>query len=66
MLLPNAELSALYGDQDPTRTLVASCQTGNRAAVDWLVLTSLGYDDVRIYDGSWAEWGANPGYPSEP
>ena len=60
-----AELSALYGDQDSQQTLVIYCQTGSRAAVDWLVLTGLGYDDVRLYDGSWAQWGADERYPTE-
>lgn len=57
------ELQALYGPPPQDQTLVVYCQTGSRASVDWLVLTMLGYDDVRIYDGSWSEWSANPKYP---
>lgn len=58
--LPADELRALYdgagvtGDQ-ATFTL---CQSGVRASHTWFVLTDLlGYDDVRMYDGSWVEYG---------
>ncbi len=49
-------------------TAGASCSTycliGWRASVAWLALTWLGFDDVRVYDGSWLEWGAG-GFPVE-
>ena len=66
LLLPEDELRALYGDPAPGQTLVTYCQTGSRASVDWLVLAKLGYADVRLYDGSWSEWSANPSNPVEP
>lgn len=49
---------------DPTRPTVAYCLVGWRASVAWLALTWLGWADVRVYDGSWLEWGAG-GYPVE-
>lgn len=49
---------------DPSVTTVAYCTAGWRASVTWLVLTWLGFDDVRVYDGSWLEWGAG-GFPIE-
>ena len=34
------------------------CQTAVRATHTWFVLQELlGYDDVKVYDGSWIEWG---------
>jgi thiosulfate/3-mercaptopyruvate sulfurtransferase len=45
-----------------TRT-ITYCQAGVRAAFTHLVLTALGHDDVRTYDGSWEEWGNDPALP---
>ena len=34
------------------------CQTAVRATHTWFVLQELlGYDNVKVYDGSWIEWG---------
>lgn len=66
-LKPRADLEAFYDGLgfDPTTTTVTYCLVGWRASVAWLTLRWLGYDDVRIYDGSWLEWGAG-GFPVEP
>jgi thiosulfate/3-mercaptopyruvate sulfurtransferase len=44
--------------------LITYCTIGGRAATAWFALTYLlGQDRVRVYDGSWAEWGRTPGAP---
>lgn len=63
-VLPNGnfrsrkELEEIYGDLNPTDDTVVYCRVGDRAAHTWFVLKFLlGFDSVRNYDGSWAEWG---------
>jgi thiosulfate/3-mercaptopyruvate sulfurtransferase len=49
---------------DSDRELITYCAVGGRAATAWFVLTHLlGRDHVRVYDGSWAEWGRMSGAP---
>ncbi len=58
LLKSEPELAALYEGLDRTETTVSYCLTGWRGSFDWLTLTALGFEDVRLYDGSWAEWGS--------
>lgn len=44
---------------------VVSCDSGMTAAVVLLALILLGNKNVKLYDGSWAEWGQDNGSPIE-
>jgi thiosulfate/3-mercaptopyruvate sulfurtransferase len=65
---PAAELAALAqsrGVPEAASTIVY-CRLSHRATVLYFALTELlGYDNVRVYDGSWTEWGNLVGVPVE-
>ena len=48
---------------DLTRPITASCGSGMTACVLLFALHLIGYDEAALYDGSWAEWGADPATP---
>ena len=63
-----AELRSLFSqvDLESDDEVITYCTIGGRAATAWFVLNRLlGRDRVRVYDGSWAEWGRTPGMPIE-
>ena len=46
--------------------VVCYCRLSHRATMAWIALSQiLGYGNVKIYDGSWTEWGSIVGYPIE-
>jgi thiosulfate/3-mercaptopyruvate sulfurtransferase len=53
--LEKSELSSLY--KDSPEELITLCQTGVRGAHSYVALRVAGYENVRLYDGSWLEWG---------
>ncbi|MFE3168970.1 sulfurtransferase [Streptomyces sp. NPDC059224] len=58
------ELASLYGILDSGRETIVYCRIGERSAHTWFVLSEvLGYENVRNYDGSWAEYGSLVGVP---
>ena len=48
---------------DLTKPMVTTCGSGVTAAVVLFGAHLLGKKDVRLYDGSWSEWGADPDTP---
>lgn len=67
-LLPGKQLEEVFAKAgvDFSRPIVNTCGSGVTAAVLALAQAVLGYDDVGMYDGSWAEWGADgSGLPVE-
>lgn len=50
---------------DVARPMITTCGSGVTAAVLSLGAHLLGARDVRLYDGSWAEWGADASTPKE-
>ena len=65
MLKDPDQLEQLYIDAGfgPETDTITYCQAGVRAAFTHLVLTALGHDNVRTYDGSWEEWGNRDDVP---
>lgn len=67
-LLPPDALQArvdglgIAGDDE----IVTYCRLSHRGSLGWFVLTRiLGRSNVRVYDGSWTEWGSIVGVPIE-
>jgi thiosulfate/3-mercaptopyruvate sulfurtransferase len=61
------ELRRMYEDAGvtPEREVITYCQGGYRAAHSYLALRLLGYPRVRMYIGSWKEWGDREELPVE-
>lgn len=61
----NDELKKLYEKVGKEDEVILYCQGGYRAANDYLALKKLGYKKLRVYLGSWYEWGNIPELPVE-
>ena len=52
-----AKLSRIYSDIPKNSQIITYCQGGYRAANAFLALKLLGYNKIKLYLGSWGEWG---------
>ena len=66
-LKPQAELKQMLESQGVSKdkTVVVYCQTHHRSAHTYIMLKSLGYENVKGYPGSWSDWGNEPNTPIE-
>lgn len=64
-LRPDDDLRARHqaAGVTPDQRVITYCQLGVRAAHAAFTLRLLGYPDVAVYDGSWAEWAADTTRP---
>jgi thiosulfate/3-mercaptopyruvate sulfurtransferase len=55
-----SDLAEIYSLIAKSDEIITYCQGGYRAANTFIVLKMLGYEKVRMYLGSWGEWGNRP------
>jgi thiosulfate/3-mercaptopyruvate sulfurtransferase len=59
---PDEHLSWLFStaglNQSKDKLIILTCNTNMLAAEMYMALTYLGYSNVKVHDGSWAEWAA--------
>ncbi|HEX7021694.1 MAG TPA: sulfurtransferase [Trueperaceae bacterium] len=65
MLKPDHDLKRALAPVLGAPEIITYCQSGVRAAHTYAVLTKLGHPRVRLYLGSWGEWGNRDDTPIE-
>lgn len=59
-------LSGVGADPEKIGEIVVYCRLSHRATLAWFSMHHLlGYENVKVYDGSWTEWGSIVGFPIE-
>ena len=51
------QLADMYKTIPKDKTIYVYCHDGFRMSLAYLQLKSLGYKDVRLYNGGWSHWG---------
>jgi len=58
------DLASMYKQIDKDKTIYVYCHDGFRMSLAYAQLKSLGYKDVRLYDGGWSHWGNRLSLPT--
>ncbi len=58
-------IKKLYSSFSKSQPIITYCQGGYRAANTFVILKELGFKNVKMYLGSWNEWGNNSKLPIE-
>ena len=60
ILLPAIETFWQEAGITPDKQVSFYCGTGWRSSLAWLIAYSLGYDNIKNYDGGWYKWSMGP------